>query len=110
MLEQRGSQSTDEYVPMANAATVPQGEDERLYVPEAVGWQRHLKSGWEKQYCFYKRPGEEFCHLLMSGEIFLQRGEEQVCLMCALRRGIVTTDRLYWQRAERRTKKQNPRV
>ena len=71
--------------------------DVRLYAPAPEGWQAKIKDGWERQYCFYKRPGEDYFHLLMSGEIYLIHGEETVCLMCALRRGIITTDRLFWQ-------------
>ncbi|REJ88423.1 MAG: hypothetical protein DWQ34_22350 [Planctomycetota bacterium] len=95
---------------MSEVPSPVRDRDERLYVPEQEGWKARIKDGWEKQYCFYKRPGEDFFHLLMSGEIFLQRGEEQVCLMCALRRGIVTTDRLYWQRAERRVREKSPKA
>ena len=75
--------------------------DVRLYVPDPDGWSARVKQGWEKLYCFYKQPGQDFFHLLMSGEIYLQRGEEVVCLMCALRRGLVTTDRLNWQHRDR---------
>ncbi len=64
-------------------------------------------SGAEKCYCHYQNPGESYFHLILAGEIFLQRGEEQVCLNCALRHGIVTDNRLYWQdpthKANRRT-------
>ena len=71
--------------------------DVRLYLPDPDGWTAKVKQGWEKLYCFYKQPGQDYFHLLMGGEIYLQRGEEVVCLMCALRRGLITTDRLNWQ-------------
>ena len=71
--------------------------DARLYVTAPEGWRARIKDGWERHYCFYKRPGEDYFHLLMSGEIYLEHGEEMVCLMCALRRGVITTNRLYWQ-------------
>jgi hypothetical protein len=79
----------------------PDPADGRLYVPDPEGWRARVKQGWDKLYCFYKQPGHEYFHLLMSGEIYLERGEEVVCLMCALRRGIITTDRLNWQHRHR---------
>jgi hypothetical protein len=84
--------------------------DVRLYVPELEGWTARVKGGWEKLYCFYKQPGQDYFHLLMGGEIYLERGEEVVCLMCALRRGIVTTDRLHWQHRGRGTARQSREV
>lgn len=72
--------------------------DCRLYVPQAEEWQAHIKQGWEKMYCYAKNPGEDYFHLIMGGEIYLQKGDEVLCLRCAARQGIVTTDRLYWQR------------
>lgn len=77
--------------------------DVRLYLPDAEGWHARVKRGWEKLYCFYKLPGQDYYHLLMGGEIYLQRSEEVVCLTCALRHGIVTTDRLNWQRHGRKS-------
>lgn len=77
--------------------------DRRLYVPNADGWQARVKQGWEKQYCYSKAPGEDFFHLILNGEIFLEHADEKLCLTCALRRGILTTDRLYWQRQRRKS-------
>ncbi|MBL8848195.1 MAG: hypothetical protein JNG89_00845, partial [Planctomycetaceae bacterium] len=71
--------------------------DVRLYLPDIDGWSARVQKSGERLYCFYKLPGQDYFHLLMDGEIFLQKGEEVVCLMCALRRGVVTTDRLNWQ-------------
>lgn len=79
----------------------PDEEDRRLYVQNAEGWQAHVKQGWEKQYCYSKAPGEEYFHLIVNGEVFLQHADEKLCLSCALRRGILTTDRLYWQHRQR---------
>jgi hypothetical protein len=75
--------------------------DARLYVPEPEAWEAHIKRGWEKEYCFFQNPGEDFFHLLMNGEVHLQRGTEKVCLGCALRHGILTTERLNWQKGTR---------
>lgn len=79
----------------------PDPVDVRLYFPHPDGWSARVKQGWDKLYCFYKQPGQDYFHLLMGGEIYLERGEEVVCLMCALRRGLITTDRLNWQRRDR---------
>ena len=80
-----------------NEADRPSAADVRLYAHTPEGWQAHIKQGWDKDYCFAKNPGEDWFHLLMSGEIYLQHGTERYCLNCALRRGILTADRLYWQ-------------
>ena len=77
--------------------------DRRLYVP-LEGWQAHVKRGWEKEYCYAQNPGEDFFHLILSGEIYLQRDSEKYCLNCALRNGLVTGDRLYWQHPSGRTR------
>jgi hypothetical protein len=71
--------------------------DVRLYVTDALEWQTRVKHDSEKQYCYQKNPGEEFFHLIVNGEIYLARGDEKYCLRCALRDGIVTPDRLFWQ-------------
>ena len=86
---------------MPKAPSTAIDSDGRLYVLDPEGWSAHVKEGWEKQYCFSKRPGEDFFHLLTYGEVYLQRGEEIVCLMCAARRRIITTDRLFWQQPGR---------
>lgn len=73
-------------------------DDPRLYVPEPEGWEARLKRGWDKEYCYFQNPGDDFFHLLLSGEIYLQRGTEKVCLACAVRHGIATAERLNWQK------------
>jgi|ERR1700733_14429359 hypothetical protein len=70
----------------------------RLYVPDYAGWKAAIKHDWNKEYCFVQRPGEEFYHLLVTGEIYLQRGTEKYCLSCARRHGYVTLDRAFWLR------------
>ena len=79
----------------------PTENDVRLYAPFSEGWQAHVKQGWDKLYCYYKHPGEDHFHLLVAGELYLQHGDEKVCLNCALRNGILTTDRFYWQHPPR---------
>ena len=90
---------------MASLEGSPQPEnDVRLYAPFPEGWEAHVKQGWDKQYCYYKRPGEDHFHQLIAGEVFLQHGDEKVCLSCALRNGILTTDRHYWQHLLRKAR------
>ena len=73
-------------------------EDARLYVSAPDGWDARLKQTWEKEYCYAQSPGQSYFHLLVRGEIYLVRDNEKYCLACALRRGILTTNRLNWKR------------
>jgi hypothetical protein len=75
--------------------------DRRLYFPDSEGWEFKVKSG-PREYCSHRNPGEDWFHLLLDGELFLQFGEEKVCLNCAFRNGLLTDDRLYWQKGHRR--------
>jgi len=77
-------------------------EDCRLYVPHPEEWIAALKTGWEKWYCYSKNPDEDFFHLILKGEIYLQSGNEKLCLRCAMRQGIITTERLNWQNGEKK--------
>jgi len=79
--------------------------DCRLYVPHPEGWKAQLKQGWDKIYCYSKNPGEDHFHLILSGELYLVSGDEKLCLRCAYRQGIITTDRLNWQNPRNREKK-----
>ena len=81
-------------------------EDIRVYVPDPQGWEAHVKQTWEKEYCYFKAPGEDHFHLLIAGEIYLVHAGEKYCLRCALRRGLVTRDRLYWQHVPQKRQKQ----
>ncbi len=75
--------------------------DCRLYVPDAKSWQVHIQRSGDRVYCFAKNPGEDYYHLIVDGEIYLQRGDEVFCLRCALRQESITTDRLFWQHRTR---------
>lgn len=75
--------------------------DHRVYVPEAESWVARVKVGWDKEYCYAKTPGQDYLHLLLNGEIYLQNKDERLCLSCAMRRGVLTEDRLYWQHRPR---------
>lgn len=78
--------------------------DARLYVCEPESWQAHVKYDSERLYCYAKSPGEDYFHLILNGEIYLQRDNEKYCLQCALRQGVATQDRLFWQNRVARKK------
>jgi hypothetical protein len=80
----------------------PNPGDVRLYVPDSDGWEAHIKRDSEKIYCYQKLPGDNFFHLILNGELYLLNGHEKLCLMCALRSGVVTLDRLHWQHRVKR--------
>ena len=71
--------------------------DTRLYLPDNEDWNVEIKRDSERVYCYSKHPGEDWFHLVLSGEIYLTRQHERYCLRCALRMGFLTTDRLFWQ-------------
>lgn len=71
--------------------------DVRLYVCHPEGWTAAVKQTSEKMYCYQKHPGEDYFHLIVAGEIYLQFGDEKLCLSCAVRRGDATQERLFWQ-------------
>lgn len=96
----------DDQEPQAQPTADPPSPvaDARLYVTDPADWTAHVKNDSSKAYCYQKNPGEDYFHLILSGEIYLQCGDEKLCLQCALRRGVVTTDRLFWQNRVRRVK------
>jgi hypothetical protein len=61
----------------------------RLFVREP-GWVVMHKVGSVKEFCYMTAPGQDYYHRLLDGEIYLQRGEEKLCLWCADRRGLLT--------------------
>ncbi|QDT16282.1 hypothetical protein [Alienimonas californiensis] len=77
--------------------------DGRLYVREMQNWKAVVKQDFAKLYCHAKMPGEDYYHLLTGGEIYLDDGESQLCLNCAVRTGVLTTDRQHWQREAKPT-------
>ena len=80
-------------------------DDRRLYLSRPEGWEAKMKQGSEKEYCYAQNPGEDYFHLLLGGEIYVQRGDEKFCLNCAHRLGVVTTDRLHWQHVPQKKKR-----
>ena len=83
---------------MSDAQPETPDADSRLYVLDPETWTTSIKLNWEKEYCYFQTPGQDYFHLLLCGEIYLQGKIEKCCLQCGLRRGIITNDRLYWQR------------
>lgn len=83
--------------PMAAGTEKGTEDDRRLYVTQPDNSEIRIKPTWEKEYCHGKNPGEDYFHLLICGEIYVIFGHEKYCLNCALRRGLVTRNRLRWQ-------------
>lgn len=79
-------------------------EELRVYVPYPENWNVRIKTDGIREYCHFKSPGEDYYHLLLQGEIFLEYGEVRYCLNCAHRHKIVTDDRLFWQNGVRRNR------
>jgi hypothetical protein len=61
----------------------------RLFVREP-GWRVVQKVGSMKEHCYMTAPGQDYYHRLLDGEVYLQRGDEKLCLRCADRRGLLT--------------------
>ena len=80
--------------------------DRRLYLLDA-DWSVAVNRGSVSQYCHSQNAGEAYFHLIVDGEIFLKNGAEKLCLNCASRLGLITSDRLAWQH---RTGTQTPRI
>lgn len=72
-------------------------QDCRLYVINPEVWKAQVKQTWDKEYCFGKKPDEDFYHLLMCGELYIYNGNEKYCFNCAQRHGLLTEDRVHWQ-------------
>ena len=77
--------------------------DGRLYVRAFREWKAVVKQDFDRLYCHAKLPGEDFYHAVTGGEIYLDDGETQLCLNCAMRTGVLTTDRQHWQRETKPT-------
>lgn len=71
--------------------------DTRLYVPDHEEWDVRIKRDSDRIYCYSKHPGQDWFHLILSGEIYVTRQHERYCLRCALRMNFLTQDRLFWQ-------------
>jgi hypothetical protein len=84
--------SPDDSPPIADDVS-----DGRLYATDSDGWEAQIKRDSEKVYCYQKHPGEDYFHQILNTEVYLANGYEKLCLRCALRLGVLTPDRLFWQ-------------
>lgn len=84
----------------ASGAPDASPDDERLYALHPDSCAVYVKRTSEKEYCYSKEPGEEYFHLLMPGEIYIETNGERFCLNCAFRRGELTKNRMHWKRSE----------
>jgi hypothetical protein len=60
----------------------------RLFLHEP-GWRIARKVGSTREFCYVMAPGQDYYHRLYDGEIYLQHGDERLCLACAERRGLI---------------------
>lgn len=93
------SRPPQEFPDLPPAEDVP---DVRLYLPLHDGWEARIKNDTERVYCYSKNPDEDYFHLIITGEIYLQHDNEKYCLRCAFRNGTTTFNRLFWQNRGRR--------
>ncbi len=93
---------TSAEVPGGDVPNEPRGSAEaggRLFLPGFEdGWSVAVKTTWDRDYCFAKNPGEDFYHLLMAGELYVEHDGGRYCLACAHRRGVISRNRLHWKR------------
>ncbi len=61
---------------------------DRMYLAEP-GWRIDVKAGSDREFCYTMKPGQDFYHRLLDGEIYLHRHAEKLCLECAARRGLL---------------------
>ena len=74
-------------------------DDHRLYLPRTEKkWSVRVMSSYDREYCHAKFPGDPHYHLLVGGELHLDNGEQKYCVECALRLGLLTQDRTFWQK------------
>jgi len=71
---------------MNDEPSYPDDQDEsrprRLFLFEP-GWRVGMKVGNDRAFCYMMDPGKDYYHRFHDGEIFLQRGDERLCLACA---------------------------
>lgn len=84
----------------SDRAAEPKDNDRRLYVLDQ-DWSVAVNRGSTAHYCYLQNPGEDYFHLILDGEVYLNNSDEKLCLNCALRQGILTTDRQFWQHRTR---------
>jgi hypothetical protein len=62
-----------------------------MYLTEP-GWRIGVKHGSDREFCYMRAPGQDFYHRLLDSEVFLHREDEKLCLACAARRGLLTSE------------------
>ena len=80
---------TDE--PDARDAQRPPLAQTRLFLHEP-GWRIALKVGSDRTFCYMTAPGQDYYHRLLDGELYVYQGDERLCLACAGRRGLFSTE------------------
>jgi|GEM_PF-1886359 len=65
----------------------------RLFLFEP-GWRVVVKPDSAREFCHAIAPGQTEYHRLSQGELYLEGPEEKLCLVCARRRGLLTTEPL----------------
>lgn len=46
-----------------------------------------------RMYCHAQQEGEEYYHRIALGEVYLNRDDENFCLNCGFRRGLISLER-----------------
>jgi hypothetical protein len=70
---------------------LPHEPSRRLFLHEP-GWAVGLKVGSERVFCYMMAPGQDYYHRLLDGEVYLFHGDERLCLACAERRGLLSSE------------------
>jgi hypothetical protein len=76
-------------------------KDLRLYVKDPKTCEVRVKQSAERAYCYLQDPDQDYFHLILSGELYVQRGHERYCFNCARRMGLLTDNRMHWERRKR---------
>jgi hypothetical protein len=63
----------------------------RLFVAEP-GWSVSVKTSSSREFCHTMAPGQDYYHRLLTGEVFVMRNEEHLCIACATRRGLLVNE------------------
>jgi hypothetical protein len=61
----------------------------RLYLHE-TGWRVGMKTGSTREFCYKMAPGQDYYHRLQDTEVYVQRGDEKLCIACAERVGVIS--------------------
>lgn len=80
-----------DHSPRDDQPAEPAAPTDRLFVREP-GWEVRLKVGSLREFCYTATPGQDHYHRLSDGEIYLQNGDEKLCLPCADRLGLLARE------------------